>query len=84
MLHPIISFVFQPVKERASLSNSRQVCLNGIAEAQPLFCKERFYHFKRQHELSAYLLYALTDWKKETACLLRAFAKGRRNNGDGS
>jgi len=53
-----------------------------IAEAQPLFCKERFYHFKRQHELSAYLLYALTDWKKETACLLRAFAKGRRNNGD--
>lgn len=32
MLHPIISFVFQPVKERASLGNSRQVCLNGIAE----------------------------------------------------
>ena len=32
MLHPIIPFVFQPVKERASLGNSRQVCLNGIAE----------------------------------------------------
>ena len=27
MLHPIIPFVFQPVKERASLGNSRQIAV---------------------------------------------------------
>ena len=59
---------FQSVKERLAGNNDHHACMNlRIAEVQPLFCKECFYHFKRQHELSAYLLYALTDWKKETA-----------------
>ena len=31
--------------------------------------------------LCLYIFYVLTDRKKEIACLLRVFAKGRRNNG---
>lgn len=53
-----------------------------IAGAQPLFCKERYIVSGGSTDcLCLYIFYVLTDWKKKTACLLRLFAKGRRNNG---
>ena len=37
------SFPFPSLSKNAQGErNVRQACLNGIAEAQPLFCKERF------------------------------------------
>ena len=53
-----------------------------IAEAQPLFCKERYIVSGGSADcLCLYIFYVLTDRKKKAACLLRVFAKGRRNNG---
>ena len=47
-----------------------------------MFCKERYIVSGGSADcLCLYIFYVLTDRKKKTACLLRVFAKGRRNNG---
>ena len=49
-----------------------------IAEAQPLFCKERYIVSGGSTDcLCLYIFYVLTDRKKKAACLLRVFAKGQ-------
>lgn len=69
-------------KNAQAESNVRQACLVGIAEAQPLFCKEHYIVSSGSTDcLCLYIFYVLTDRKKKAACLLRVFAKGRRNNG---
>ena len=47
-----------------------------------MFCKERYIVSGGSADcLCLYIFYVLTDRKKKAACLLRVFAKGRRNNG---
>ena len=62
---------------------ANHACMNlQIAEAQPLFCKERYIVSGSSTAcLCLYIFYVLTDRKKKAACLLRVCAKGRRNNG---
>ena len=78
---PLFRLVCFPVcqRTRKPSATTNHACMNlQIAEAQPLFCKERYIVSGGSADcLCLYIFHVLTDWEKENRLPLAGVRKGQ-------